>query len=49
MRIIIGISGASGAGMGYEILKALRAAGVETHLGVTEAAAKTLACETSLL
>ena len=45
MRIIIGISGASGVVMGYEILKALRAADVETHLVVTEAAAKTLACE----
>lgn len=48
MRIIIGISGASGVVMGYEILKALRAADVETHLVVTEAAARTLACETSL-
>ena len=48
MRLILGISGASGAVMGYEILKALRAAGVETHLVVTEAAAGTLACETSL-
>ena len=48
MRLILGISGASGAVMGYEILKALRAADVETHLVVTEAAAKTLACETAL-
>ncbi len=48
MRIIIGISGASGAVMGYGVLKALRAAAVETHLVVTEAAARTLACETSL-
>lgn len=48
IRIILGISGASGAVMGCEILKALRAADVETHLVVTEAAAKTLACETSL-
>lgn len=48
MRLILGISGASGAVMGYEILKALRAADVETHLVVTEAAARTLACETSL-
>lgn len=48
MRITIGISGASGVIMGYELLKALRAADVETHLVVTEAAAKTLACETSL-
>ena len=48
MRIIIGISGASGVVMGYKLLKALREVGVETHLVVTEAAARTLACETSL-
>ncbi len=48
MRIIIGISGASGAVLGLELLKALRAADVEMHLVVTGAAAKTLSCETSL-
>lgn len=48
MRLVIGISGASGVVMGYALLKALREAGVETHLVVTEAAEKTLACETSL-
>ena len=48
MRLIVGISGASGVVMGYALLKALREAGVETHLVVTEAAEKTLACETSL-
>ncbi len=48
MRLIVGISGASGVVMGYELLKTLRAAGVETHLVVTEAAGKTLSCETSL-
>ncbi len=48
MRIIIGISGASGVIMGYCLLKALREVGVETHLVVTEAAERTLACETSL-
>ncbi len=48
MRLIIGISGASGVVMGYELLRALREADVETHLVVTEAAAQTLACETSL-
>ena len=47
MRIIIGISGASGVVMGYHLLKALREARVETHLVVTEAAERTLACETS--
>ena len=48
MRIIVGISGASGVAMGYALLKALRAAKVETHLVVTEAAVRTLACETPL-
>ena len=48
MRVSVGISGASGAVLGYELLKALRTAEVETHLVVTEAAARTLACETSL-
>ena len=48
MRLIIGISGASGVVMGYDLLKALRDAGVETHLVVSEAAAETFACETSL-
>ena len=48
MRIIVGISGASGVVMGYALLKALRAAEVETHLVVTEAAERTLACETAL-
>ena len=47
MRVIIGISGASGVVMGYHLLKALREAGVETHLVVTEAAERTFACETS--
>ena len=40
MRLIIGISGASGVVMGYCLLKALGGAGVETHLVVTEAAAR---------
>ena len=48
MRIIVGISGASGVVMGYALLKALREAEVEPHLVVTEAAVRTLACETSL-
>ena len=48
MRLIVGISGASGVVMGYELLRALCAGDVETHLVVTEAAVQTLACETSL-
>jgi 4-hydroxy-3-polyprenylbenzoate decarboxylase len=47
-RIIIGISGASGAVYGVEMLKALRVAGVETHLVVTRSAQITLAHETPL-
>lgn len=45
-KIIIGISGASGAIYGIELLKALRAASVETHLVITKAAQITLAHET---
>ncbi len=48
MRLIIGISGASGVVMGYSLLKALRELEVETHLVVTGAAERTLACETAL-
>ena len=48
MRLIVGISGASGVVMGYELLKALHETDVETHLVVTEAAVRTLACETSI-
>ncbi len=48
MRLVIGISGASGVVLGYELLRALRGAGIETHLVVTEAAVRTLDCETSL-
>ncbi len=49
MRLIVGLSGASGVRLGYETLRALRETpGVETHLVVTEAAARTFACETSL-
>ena len=48
MRVIIGISGACGVVMGFELLKALHTADVETHLVVNEAAVKTLVCETSL-
>ncbi|MDX2073203.1 MAG: UbiX family flavin prenyltransferase [Alphaproteobacteria bacterium] len=46
MSIIIGISGASGAIYGVELLKALRALKVETHLIVSKTAQITLAHET---
>lgn len=45
-RIIVGISGASGAVYGIEMLKALRAANIETHLIVSKSAQITIACET---
>lgn len=45
-RIIVGISGASGAVYGVEMLKALKAAGIETHLVITKSAQITLAHET---
>jgi 4-hydroxy-3-polyprenylbenzoate decarboxylase len=49
MRLIIGISGASGVIMGYEFLKALRSfPKCEKHLVITEGAAKNFACETKL-
>lgn len=45
-RIIVGISGASGAIYGIELLKALREAQVETHLVVSKTAQITIAHET---
>ena len=35
MKIVVGISGASGAVLGREVLRQLDAAGVETHLVIT--------------
>lgn len=45
-RIIIGISGASGAIYGIEMLKMLREAGVETHLVISKNGQITIAYET---
>ncbi len=45
-KIIIGISGASGAIYGIEMLKALKAANIETHLVVSKTAQITIAHET---
>lgn len=45
-RIVIGISGASGAIYGIELLKALREAKVETHLVISKTAQITIAQET---
>lgn len=49
MRLIVGISGASGVIMGYYMLKALKQIpGMEVHLVVTEGATKTFEYETDL-
>lgn len=46
VRLIIGVSGASGAIYGIRALQALRELGVETHLVVTDAALETIRLET---
>jgi 4-hydroxy-3-polyprenylbenzoate decarboxylase len=47
-RIVVGITGASGAVLGIRLLRALKDLGVETHLVVSPAGAVTLALETGL-
>jgi 4-hydroxy-3-polyprenylbenzoate decarboxylase len=47
MRLIVGISGATGAIYGIRLLERLRDAGVETHLVVSRWGARTLLHETS--
>jgi polyprenyl P-hydroxybenzoate/phenylacrylic acid decarboxylase-like protein len=46
MRLVVGLSGASGAAYGVRALQALQKAGVEVHLVVTRAALETLRLET---
>jgi len=46
MRIVVGISGASGAIYGVRILEVLSRLGVETHLVLSGTAAETIAYET---
>lgn len=46
MRIVVGISGASGAIYGVRTLQALQRLGVESHLVLSETAADTIAYET---
>ena len=49
MRLIIGISGASGVILGYEVLKVLQQLpNMEVHLVVSEGAMKNFQCETDL-
>jgi 4-hydroxy-3-polyprenylbenzoate decarboxylase len=47
-RLVVGLSGASGAIYGARVLDACRELGVETHLVVSKAAAQTLVMETAL-
>jgi 4-hydroxy-3-polyprenylbenzoate decarboxylase len=47
-RLVVGLSGASGATYGLRVLDACRELGVETHLVVSRSAALTLAQETPL-
>jgi flavin prenyltransferase len=47
-RLVVGISGASGAVYGIRMLAALRAAGIETHLVMSKSAEMTIAYETDL-
>lgn len=49
MRLIVGISGASGVVMGYQMLKVLKQIpDIEVHLVVTEGAVKNFECETDI-
>jgi 4-hydroxy-3-polyprenylbenzoate decarboxylase len=48
MKIVVGITGASGSAYGFAALKALRAAGVEVHLVLTGTAQRTIELETNL-
>lgn len=47
MKLVVGITGASGAIYGIRMLEALRASGVEIHLVLTKWAEATIAMETS--
>jgi 4-hydroxy-3-polyprenylbenzoate decarboxylase len=47
-KLIVGISGATGAIYGIRLLEVLSKSDVETHLVITEAAEKTILMETSL-
>ncbi|MCL5046150.1 MAG: phenolic acid decarboxylase subunit B, partial [Actinobacteria bacterium] len=46
MRVIVGISGASGAIYGIRVLEELKKAGVETHLVISQWAKETIRQET---
>jgi 4-hydroxy-3-polyprenylbenzoate decarboxylase len=46
MKLVVGISGASGAIYGLRVLEVLRRIGVDTHLVLSDAAKRTIAYET---
>ncbi|MDP2132376.1 MAG: flavoprotein, partial [Sulfuritalea sp.] len=46
MKLVVGISGASGAIYGLRILEVLQQAGVETHLVMSDSAKRTIVYET---
>ena len=48
MKLVVGISGASGAIYGVRILEVLKQIGVETHLVMSDSAKRTIAYETGL-
>ncbi len=45
-RLVVGISGASGAILGIRLLEVLQPSGIETHLVISPAGAQTIASET---
>ena len=47
-RLIVGVSGASGAPIAVQVLRALRQAGVESHLILTDGGRRTVQAETGL-
>jgi len=49
MKLVVGISGASGAIYGLRILQVLKQVGVETHLVMTDSAKRTITYETDCM
>lgn len=47
-KIVVGVSGASGSVYGYRALAALREAGIESHLVISEQARRTIELETGM-
>ena len=47
-RLIVGVSGASGAPIAVQVLRALRGSGVESHLILTDGGKRTVQAETGL-